>query len=64
MTERHAIGVPADLDPELSAAAQLIGGARDVTLVAHVYPDVDALWHAATHRIRTVTRGWAMDGGP
>lgn len=42
----HAIVVPADPNPELTAAAKLVAGARDVTLVAHVQPDADALGSA------------------
>ncbi len=57
MTDRHAIGVPADLDPELSAAAQLVGGARDVTLVAHVQPDADALGSALALGLALRQRG-------
>lgn len=33
-------------DRELAAAAELVGRARDVTLVAHVQPDADALHRA------------------
>lgn len=40
------IRVPAAPNPELSAAAQLVGNAKDVTLVAHVQPDADALGSA------------------
>lgn len=40
----HVIDVPAD--PELAAAAELLSGAKDVTLVAHVQPDADALGSA------------------
>lgn len=42
----HAIVVPADPNPVLTAAAELVSGARDVTLVAHVQPDADALGSA------------------
>jgi len=43
MTDRH----DRDLwDLELAAAAELVGRARDVTLVAHVQPDADALGSA------------------
>ncbi|MCA1675991.1 MAG: DUF503 family protein, partial [Actinobacteria bacterium] len=42
----HAIVVPANPNPELTAAAQLAARAQDVTLVAHVQPDADALGSA------------------
>ncbi|MGH3978794.1 MAG: DHH family phosphoesterase [Pseudonocardiaceae bacterium] len=48
---------PADLRLELSAAAALVGGARDVTLVAHVHPDADALGSALALGLALHRRG-------
>lgn len=53
----HAIGVPADPHPELSAAAKLVGSAQDVTLVAHVQPDADALGSALALGLALCQRG-------
>lgn len=55
MTERRALGVPADL--ELRAAAELVAGAGDVTLVAHVQPDADALGSALALGLALRRRG-------
>lgn len=53
----HAIVVPADPDPDLTAAAELAAGARDVTLVAHVQPDADALGSALALGLALRRRG-------
>ncbi len=42
---------------ELRAAAGLVGGARDVTLVAHVHPDADALGSALALGLALRQRG-------
>jgi phosphoesterase RecJ-like protein len=44
-------------DPELKAAAELVRGARDVTLVAHVQPDADALGSALALGLALRRRG-------
>ncbi|MGH3872346.1 MAG: DHH family phosphoesterase [Pseudonocardiaceae bacterium] len=44
-------------DPELRAAAELVGAARDVTLVAHVQPDADALGSALALGLALHRRG-------
>ncbi len=44
-------------DRELRVAAELIGGARDVTLVAHVQPDADALGSALALGLALRQRG-------
>ncbi|MGH3751307.1 MAG: DHH family phosphoesterase [Pseudonocardiaceae bacterium] len=54
---RHSATSRATHDPELRAAAQLIGGARDVTLVAHVQPDADALGSALALGLALRRRG-------
>lgn len=56
----HAIMVPADPDPELTAAVKLVSGARDVTLVAHVQPDADALGSALALGLALRQRGAAV----
>jgi bifunctional oligoribonuclease and PAP phosphatase NrnA len=53
----HVIGVPADPNSELSVAAGLIAGAQDVTLVAHVQPDADALGSALALGLALRQRG-------
>ncbi|MGH3778440.1 MAG: DHH family phosphoesterase [Pseudonocardiaceae bacterium] len=57
MTDRHAAGVAVDPDSELRAAVELIRGARDVTLVAHVQPDADALGSALALGLALHQRG-------
>lgn len=49
--------VSADLNPELRAAAELVGNAKDVTLVAHVQPDADALGSALAVGLALRQRG-------
>lgn len=44
-------------DRELGAAAKLVGGARDVTLVAHVHPDADSLGSALALGLALRARG-------
>src|ERR687893_1661551 len=44
-------------DVELSAAAELVGNATDVTLVAHVQPDADALGSALALGLALHRRG-------
>lgn len=56
----HLTEVPADLTVELAAAAELLGGARDVTLVAHVQPDADALGSALALGLALRPRGAAV----
>lgn len=53
----QVIKVPADPDRELSAAAELVGNAKDVTLVAHVQPDADALGSALALGLALRQRG-------
>jgi bifunctional oligoribonuclease and PAP phosphatase NrnA len=53
----RTIGVPIDPNLELSAAAELVRGARDVTLVAHVQPDADALGSALALGLALRQRG-------
>jgi phosphoesterase RecJ-like protein len=53
----HSIGVPADPNPDLSVAAELVGSAQDVTLVAHVQPDADALGSALALGLALHQRG-------
>ena len=45
---------------ELRAAAELVDGARDVTLVAHVHPDADALGSALALGLALRQRGAAV----
>ncbi|MGH3917227.1 MAG: DHH family phosphoesterase [Pseudonocardiaceae bacterium] len=53
----HVIRAPAELNPELNAAAELVGSAKDVTLVAHVQPDADALGSALALGLALRQRG-------
>lgn len=53
----HAGEVPADLTAEVAAAAELLGCAHDVTLVAHVQPDADALGSALALGLALRQRG-------
>ncbi|MGH3972900.1 MAG: DHH family phosphoesterase [Pseudonocardiaceae bacterium] len=57
MAERHAIGVAVDLKSELRAAVELLRGAHDVTLVAHIQPDADALGSALALGLALRRRG-------
>lgn len=49
----------AELDPDLRVAAELVGNARDVTLVAHIQPDADALGSALALGLALRRRGAA-----
>ncbi|MGH3938089.1 MAG: DHH family phosphoesterase [Pseudonocardiaceae bacterium] len=49
--------VAAESNLELSAAAELLGNAKDVTLVAHVQPDADALGSALALGLALRQRG-------
>ncbi|MGQ0775832.1 MAG: DHH family phosphoesterase, partial [Pseudonocardiales bacterium] len=51
------IKVSIDPNPQLSAAAKLVGNAKDVTLVAHVQPDADALGSALALGLALRQRG-------
>ncbi len=58
---RHSATNRATHDVELRTAAELVGNATDVTLVAHVQPDADALGSAlalglALHRRGSMVR--------
>ncbi|MGH3931040.1 MAG: DHH family phosphoesterase [Pseudonocardiaceae bacterium] len=53
----QVIKVSAEPNPELSAAAELVGNAKDVTLVAHVQPDADALGSALALGLALRQRG-------
>ncbi len=53
----HAILVQADPNTDLTAAAELVAGAQDVTLVAHVQPDADALGSALALGLALRQRG-------
>ncbi len=57
MAERHAAGVAANPESELRAAVELLCGAQDVTLVAHVQPDADALGSALALGLALRRRG-------
>jgi phosphoesterase RecJ-like protein len=57
MTDRNATGVAVDQESELRAAVELIRGAQDVTLVAHVQPDADALGSALALGLALRRRG-------
>jgi bifunctional oligoribonuclease and PAP phosphatase NrnA len=58
MTDRvRDLGDPERRDREVAAAAKLVGGAGDVTLVAHVHPDADALGSALALGLALHRRG-------
>ena len=53
----RTIGLAADPSADLTAAAELVGSAQDVTLVAHVQPDADALGSALALGLALHRRG-------
>jgi bifunctional oligoribonuclease and PAP phosphatase NrnA len=55
--DNSVMALNATHDPQLRAVAELIGGARDVTLVAHVQPDADALGSALALGLALRQRG-------
>lgn len=53
----QVIRIPAEPNSELTPAAELVGNAKDVTLVAHIQPDADALGSALALGLALRQRG-------